>query len=322
MIRRLASAFLHEQGRRPYNEDSIFPDGPAQPGDRLFMVCDGVGRSNRGDMASSQVCREFPRHYARSSHSDPQARLNEALLATEEHLRELIHQDGSLAGMATTLTLVDLSVENPLVAWIGDSRVYHIRQGEVLFVTRDHSVVAELMARGEITPDQAKSHPKRNVITKAVTGEVPTEISSAALADVQAGDFIMLCSDGVSGCLDDAFIRQTFDASNSVDKVRSQVDRLCGRMSTDNYSMWLIKVEGEVTAPVRSRRSRGLALGIVLVIVLGVTAWFLVPSILWPTATDPDETGIDTSRPAPSRSILLPPVKDTVPIDTTSRDTI
>jgi protein phosphatase len=276
----VTTAFLHERGKRPYNEDSLYPTGRhvSQPGN-VFMVCDGVGRSNRGDVASQEVCARFPKHYLLSQQGDPLARLKEALRSTEADLREVIANDPSLIGTATTLTFADITPADPVVAWIGDSRVYHIRDGRVLFVTADHSVVAELIARGEVSVEEARHHPKRHVITRAVTGESPADISFARLDNVLPCDYIMLCSDGVSGALDDGFIERFFRSDQTVARITEEVDRLCRTHSTDNYTMWLLKVDDD--RPKRTSRRPGMAwlVAVVVLIALVVALFTVVPGL-------------------------------------------
>ena len=109
--------------------------------------------------------------------------------------------------MGTTLTFLAFCTDGVLVAHIGDSRVYQFRRGQgVVFRTRDHSLVEDLIAAGELTPDEARTHPRRNIITRAVQPhqESPVRATFRVLTDVRRGDLFLLCSDGVTEQLEDA----------------------------------------------------------------------------------------------------------------------
>ena len=155
--------------QRQGNEDNYFVRAP------LFVVADGMGGAQAGEVASELAVKQFERGL-------PDGR------PTGEALAELIRQanaeihrqsgdDPDLAGMGTTVTAAYLDGDNVVVAHVGDSRAYLLRDGDLIRLTRDHSLVGELVARGKLTEEQAETHPQRSVITRAL-GAYPTSRST------------------------------------------------------------------------------------------------------------------------------------------------
>ncbi|MEZ4885210.1 MAG: protein phosphatase 2C domain-containing protein [Chitinophagales bacterium] len=244
--------FLHEVGKRGNNEDMIYPfSGSATKEDRLFIVCDGVGGANKGEIASLMICELFQAYFQEHdlqhvSKSD----LEDALRFVEGKLWEYTQVHTECAGMASTLTLVHFNDAQNIVtiAWVGDSRIYHIRAGNILYETEDHSLVNELIKRGEITTEEAKVHPQRNVILRAISGsDNPSQISVHQIEEVEAGDFFMLCSDGILESVDERILVTLLPKKEvNLEKVCGKIKELCTQYSNDNYSMYLLQIE-EVT---------------------------------------------------------------------------
>ena len=241
--------FLHEKGKRGNNEDSIYPfEGAATTEDRLFIVCDGVGGANKGEIASRMVCELFHAYFTEHpSDTYDQSFFDNALIFVEQKLSEHIAAHQECAGMATTLTLLyfDETNNRVTIAWSGDSRVHHVREGKILFETEDHSLVNELMKRGELTPEEAKVHPQRNVILRAISGsETPTQLDVHHISDVQPGDFFMLSTDGILESIDDRILVTLLTEPNiSLENVKDNIKELCDQYSHDNFSMYLVQVE-------------------------------------------------------------------------------
>lgn len=255
--------WLNEQGKRPYNEDFILPEEGASPNDRIFMVCDGVGGSAKGDVAARTACQEFARemkeylpalHPSDFSEKGHASVLNAILKKVEARMDEIVAENPAYRGMASTLTYLHLSDYGAIVAWAGDSRVYQFRNGAILKQTSDHSLVNELVKRGEITAEEARAHPRKNVILRAISGsENPTELEVQIWKDVQPGDYFLLCTDGILEGMDGEEIKHYLKGEESLETVRGIINGACARDSRDNYSMILIRVEdieGEfLTAP-------------------------------------------------------------------------
>ena len=244
--------FLHQIGKRKNNEDSIFPfEGATNVvSDRLFMVCDGVGGANKGEVASYMVCQSFEQYFKEQPPQNVDAAyLTLALRFVEAKLSGYAAEHPECSGMATTLTLLyfDDKLNKATIAWCGDSRVYQVRKGEILQVTSDHSLVNELVKRGELTVQQAASHPQRNVILRAISGaDNPTKIDVAETTDMQAGDYFFMCSDGILESIDDRML-STLLINETVDleERRDLIKELCSISSHDNFSMYLLRL-GEI----------------------------------------------------------------------------
>lgn len=159
-------------GKKENQEDSLFPlKGNATADTRVFMVCDGMGGHENGEVASACVAETMGRLTAQQplgTTSEMQNAFEKALQETYQQL-DLLDKSDSIRKMGTTLTFLALCTDGVLVAHIGDSRVYQVRPEQgVVFQTRDHSLVNDLVAIGELTEEQAKTYPHRNIITRAI----------------------------------------------------------------------------------------------------------------------------------------------------------
>ncbi len=238
--------YLHEVGRRSNNEDSIYPlPTVANEQDRLFVVCDGVGGSEKGEVASSLVCNLVPEFLANHpTQLIDKTFLEEMLSFIEQRLSSHVNANPQCKGMATTLTMLYFDERGATVAWCGDSRVYHFRGGEILFQTQDHSLVAEMVRRGELAEEEAESHPQKNVILRAISGaDKPSKLDFDLLTDIQQGDRFLLCSDGVL----EAFNSKELSVLNSNGMIdlydmRDAIAIRCAERSRDNHAMYLLEV--------------------------------------------------------------------------------
>lgn len=241
--------FLHELGKRKNNEDSIYPlANEANQSTRLFLVCDGVGGSEKGEVASMMVCSEMPKYFEQHENEPVnQEFINKALKYAESQMSGYKLTDTNAGQMSTTLTLLylDEKTASAVVAWAGDSRVYHIREGQILYETRDHSLVNELLKRGEITAEEALSHPQRNMILRAVSGaDNPTRADVHYITDIQAGDYFVLVSDGILESVDNRILKTLLKKKNAnLSYVCKQIKQMCAEYSRDNHTMYLLQIE-------------------------------------------------------------------------------
>lgn len=282
---------LHEIGGRTNNEDSIFPEkGKASANDLLFLVCDGVGGSNKGEIASSMVATGYARYIQQNppSGQPDEAYLNAALKTIEQEMTDQMAQNPSFQGMGTTLTLLYLGEKGATIAWVGDSRVYHFRGGKCLYRTEDHSLVNELVKNGHITDEQAKTHPQRNVILRAIKGSGDaTHVDIYQTTDIQEKDYFFLCSDGILEQVTDGTLSTLFASGKSLSQLNEEIHKLCEGKSKDNFSSYLIQVSkvgdavsafptvnDTASAPKKSSNWRMYAIGIVALLLIGV--WFSV----------------------------------------------
>lgn len=243
---------LNEQGARSNNEDSIYP-AKATVDERLFMVCDGVGGQKKGEIASSLVCEYFASYIKENLNPHlNKSFFEKALSYTEEMMEKYITANPECMGMATTLSMLLLNegANTAHICWIGDSRVYHIRNGEVLFRTKDHSEVQSLLDMGEITPAEAENHPRRNVIIRAVSGtSSSTRIDYECISGLFPEDFFLLCTDGVLENLKKDRIQKWFKKEIHPSTIKENILKNSIGSTNDNFSMYLIKIKENKAPP-------------------------------------------------------------------------
>lgn len=190
--------------------------------DSLFIVADGVASSSHGDRAAEMVVESLPTYLQRHLDSvgldDPTAadRLGAAIAEISKDLRTSGDNDPELSGASTTVVAVLVVGLRALVGHLGDSRGYLYRDGQLSRLTRDHSLIQALIDAGEVEPQNAREHPSRSVITRHV-GMAPPAHADVAAVDLQPGDRIMLCSDGLHGVVDDASLAQILGVAPNPD---------------------------------------------------------------------------------------------------------
>ncbi len=235
-------------GRRGNQEDARFPDKD-QPdvGQRFFLVCDGVGGNDGGEVASNTVCRTFGKVLSKidfTSHELTKELFSSALDAAYSALDDIAGKRNK--DMATTMTFVCFHSGGCTMAHIGDSRVYHVRPGfGILYRSDDHSLVNSMVHSGMITPEEAVNHPQSNVITRFMGPTAADETRCMATVttttDILAGDYLFLCSDGVLHCLTDDDIVSILNKDNGdEEKIRELAERCAA--SSDNNTATLIPV--------------------------------------------------------------------------------
>jgi serine/threonine protein phosphatase PrpC len=175
--------------QRQGNEDNYYVRAP------LFVVADGMGGAQAGEVASEIAVRQF--EGGLPDGEDPGDALVALIQAANTRIHEQARSDAQHAGMGTTTTAAYLTGNTVVVAHVGDSRCYLLRDGDLIRLTKDHSLVGELVARGKLTEEQAESHPQRSVITRALGPEAKVEVDVEAFP-ARAGDVFLLCSDGLT----------------------------------------------------------------------------------------------------------------------------
>jgi protein phosphatase len=200
---------------RDGNEDSLYA------GPRLLAVADGMGGAAAGEVASAVAIAALAPLDADAPGADLLAALSTAAYDANDHLRELIAQDPSLAGMGTTLTAMLIAGTRVGLLHIGDSRAYLLRDGELTQITHDHTLVQSFVDEGRITLEQASSHPQRALILRALKGDDELELD-LSVRDTKPGDRYLLCSDGLSGVVSDQTLREALqlpDPQAAVDRM-------------------------------------------------------------------------------------------------------
>jgi serine/threonine protein phosphatase PrpC len=235
MIKILEQEFISEVGQRANNEDNygFIPKS-------TFVVCDGVGGSEKGEVASDIVCQSILKSFL----EDNKCTVELALPLAESSMAAYLEENQQSLGMATTLTLAHVREDGVYVAWVGDSRVYQFRSGKVHFVTKDHSWVNEALDMGLITQEESINHPKSNIITKAVQGSSkPVKADSKLIQDLLPNDYFLLCSDGVLESWMDKELEELFSNEESCAQILNQIKLKCEKLSKDNFTAILFKIE-------------------------------------------------------------------------------
>jgi protein phosphatase len=181
---------------RGNNQDSVYA------GPRLLAVADGMGGHAAGDVASKVVIAALEHLDDDAPSGDLLQALREAVFDGSEHLREVIRESPQLEGMGTTLTAILFAGGRLALCHVGDSRAYLMRDGTVTQVTDDHSLVEQLVREGRLSPEEAQHHPQRAIITRALGVEPQVEVDTYRV-DLEPGDRLLICSDGLTNMLSD-----------------------------------------------------------------------------------------------------------------------
>lgn len=189
---------------RQLNEDSYYQP---QPGERFCAVADGMGGHNAGEVASAMAVEAFARYMRDVERITPDAMHAAVTRANDEVYRASL-ESPEVSGMGTTFSALAMEGDNAYIAHVGDSRVYLVRNGAFIQVTIDHTLVEEMVMKGLITVREARVHPKRNIITRALGTDMRVEIDLLQVA-LKPGDVFFLCSDGLTNCVPDREILYT-----------------------------------------------------------------------------------------------------------------
>lgn len=221
--------------QRGHNEDAVAPTDMGVESDRLVIgVADGMGGHVAGEVASRLAIET-----ALATEGGP---LDRARAANDAVLRR-VHSEPRLRGMGTTLTLAVLSPEGADIGHIGDSRAYLWRDGSLRQLTTDHSLMAEMIAAGELDPEEAAVHPYRSVITRAIGLDEEVSIDHVTI-ELGSGDRLLLCTDGLTNMVDDDGIAELLDRHPSpVEAVWALVEAANAAGGIDNVTVAVIDVE-------------------------------------------------------------------------------
>ena len=235
-------AAVTDTGRkRRHNEDSLIVEPP------IFGVADGMGGAQAGEVASGIVASVF-REYHAPDDLPPAERLVALIQEANRRIYERARGDAEHSGMGTTTTAALVEDDRIAIAHVGDSRAYRIRGGALEQLTNDHSLVGDLMRSGRLTPEEAKMHPQRSVITRALGTDPEVDVDTLVV-DAEPGDIFLLCSDGLPTMVDDDEILQTVVASRSLESAAKALVQAANRGGgDDNVTVVLFAVEsGEAT---------------------------------------------------------------------------
>ena len=228
--------------KRKVNQDFVYSSerfvGPLP---NLFLVADGMGGHNAGDYASRLAVETIVERSSRYLETNPLRVLDEAVQSANGLVRKRAQETPELQGMGTTVVAAVIDGRELYVANVGDSRLYIVNSGEIRQITKDHSWVEEMVRRGGIGKAEARNHPDKNIITRAVGAEETVRIDFFQVL-LQEGDVILMCTDGLTNMLEDEEIRMTLDgARDIVEKAQGLVRAANERGGRDNISVVLIE---------------------------------------------------------------------------------
>ncbi len=224
------------------NQDYVYmSESPVGNLPNLFIVADGIGGHNAGDFASKYTVEQIVAYIEKAPMTSPVDLIRGALKKANSSLMAQAKNDASLAGMGTTAVIATIVGHSLYVANIGDSRLYLLRD-ELQQITRDHSLVQEMVRMGEMDASEAVAHPDKNIITRAVGAFEDLEIDFFE-QQLQSGDSILLCTDGLTNMVDDMSICQILQTGRDVvERVQRLVEEANRGGGKDNITVAIIEV--------------------------------------------------------------------------------
>ena len=242
----ISVGFKTDRGvRREGNEDALF----VLPQQQLYIVADGVGGHNSGELASRMAVGYIAQYVALHPLTEVNGKSNlrryfeKCFAGANELIYKKAQREGENEGMATTAVLCYLKEGVAYVVNVGDSRAYLMRKDGIRQITEDHTCVQSLIKSGLLTKEQAMAHPDRNMITRAIGGE-PDVTADFFRFDTCPGDIILLCTDGLHGELESERIFELSKSAQTMHRLATElVDEANQRGGKDNISVICIKIQ-------------------------------------------------------------------------------
>jgi len=229
MLRFRSAGRSHVGLVRDTNEDAGFA------GPYLQLVCDGVGGAAAGEVAAATTAYVVGALAALRTGEPPSRVLESAVVAANEQLRLGTAADESRRGMSTTLTALLTDGHSCAIAHVGDSRAYLLRDGELVALTRDHTLVQQLLDDGLLEPQDAMGHPRRNVVLRVLDAEGAPD-ADITLVDLRPGDRLLTCSDGLTDLVEESRIAQLLDTGEPQAAADALVEAALGAGGRDNVT--------------------------------------------------------------------------------------
>ena len=223
---------------RKQNEDAAWLDDARG----IYVVADGMGGHLAGEVASAMAINAI-KGMAEKHDIASITMLKEAVLAAHEAICAHAQQNANCSGMGTTISAMWRGGHYMYVAHVGDSRIYRMRGGKLEQITQDHSLVQELVRAGIITPEEAKTHPRRNIITRAL-GTQGENAPDLLAADMEPGDLWLLCTDGLCGMISDLDIMGVLSSSDNLEQMADTlIEKALAAGGRDNVTLILCRSE-------------------------------------------------------------------------------
>jgi len=264
VLAKLAWGLVSDPGKtRPHNEDFAAAYAPTTPDDSwdrgpLWVIADGMGGHAAGEVASRVAAETFVGEWASGTPSAPPAALRSGVRAANTAVCDAGMESGR-KGMGTTLCALTLAGNEALVANVGDSRAYRVRDGDCTQLTTDHSRVAEMLRMRMITPEQAAVHPARSMLTRSLGADLMVQVDIVK-EPIQRGDTFVLCSDGLWDVVGRSDLAEVAGAIGTdavpTPAVAAQqlVDMAIGRGTTDNVTAVVVRITSDRPIPAAGGR--------------------------------------------------------------------
>lgn len=224
--------------RRTNNEDAIYINEQKN----LYLVADGMGGCNAGEVASSTAISAFVKAMENAENGEILDKMISAVAQCNKEVYQKSRENIEFLDMGTTLVAVTIENEKMFVVHVGDSRVYLFRENNLQQITTDHSYVMELVKIGSITREEAEVHPKRNIITRAIGIREDVE-ADTIIEDMKQGDKILLCTDGLSNMVSKGEMTKILiEQCSTEEKVKKLVVLANEKGGLDNISLILIEI--------------------------------------------------------------------------------
>ncbi|MCT4622287.1 MAG: protein phosphatase 2C domain-containing protein [Schleiferiaceae bacterium] len=224
-------------GQRKKNEDFLYPENPGKK-NNLYMVCDGLGGMAYGELASKMTALAV-RQYMSSVETVEAESIKDSIHFANNLIRHFIDEHPKTEGMSSTVAMLVQDKKDFFAAWVGDSRVYHIRDGEIMFKTRDHSYKEWLIERGFEENTEDIGH----IITQAVGGKKKVIPGLEKINDVQHGDYLVLLTDGVMEAVSENDFLAFFETKKNSEDILQEIVKLCSENSKDNHTLYILKIK-------------------------------------------------------------------------------
>jgi len=231
------AGFTDPGRKRRRNEDSFVIDPP------LFAVADGMGGAQAGEVASRLAAAAF-REFHDADDLDPEKRLAAIIKEANRRIYERAADDAQVSGMGTTITAALVAADALVIGHVGDSRAYRLRGGKFEQLTDDHSLVADLVRSGRITPEEADTHPQRSVITRALGTDREVDVDTFTV-QAESDDLFLICSDGLTTMVDDTEIRDLVTRASDLEQAGKGLVKAANKAGgEDNITVVLFRVAG------------------------------------------------------------------------------
>ena len=228
--------------RRKLNQDYVYTsEMPVGHLSNLFLVADGMGGHNAGDYASRYTIETIVDEISKSNDESPVFVLEKAIKRANSLIRQKSEEEMELNGMGTTVVAATIEGNKLCVANVGDSRLYIINNREIRQITRDHSLVEEMVRMGGLKREMARNHPDKNIITRAIGALDDVDVDFFEVR-LNKGDTILMCSDGLSNMIEDEEIRMIMQGQRDiVEKAESLVKAANNNGGKDNIAVVLVE---------------------------------------------------------------------------------